>query len=1159
MLQEGGRKHASLQRKVPLQPFVCSVPGDLQQERDYLRTQVFPQLDTLCRTRGTCFKAVDLQWRDGAEATAGSEAEVRSPSQPQHRYDLSSQKLKIGLDCIGRSPFFLCILGHRYGQCRPENSPPLPVTGGEWKGLTAVEKNLYVASRNGYPWVLQDKNQTCSLTELEITQALLSEGPRASFFYFRDYSFQEEEGHISAEEQRALLLRVWSSQTEYERRRVRELKTRIVDSCLPVRFFRSLRELEDLVRADWIHVIDQLYPLDVHSTSVLGQQGSFEHWCNESRVEECCRWGCGKTSLAAWWLREFRKKNPEILVIPQFPGYCSYSNDVRSLLRRCTSLLRQAHYGAQAEWSERMEERVDLGPLTQVVQAFSAAAALGPCVLILDGLDQLTETLGLSTQQVKELKWLPETLPVTTPGPALQGVPTSVLQSIVGKKTGLLPAFLAILGCELRTCGVLREEGEEEGLIEQYLEAESLAELWALVILRWINDYSWCVQTKPKKRGTDPPPHAPKMELRGWVWDALCLLHLSCSGLSEEEILSLLEYLGYREALQVSPQDWALFRSAAGPWLQERPDGQLTFTHQSLGQAMDFLFLRQGGKSRTAYRRALVHVFRRRGCSIANRTRALEEVPWSLEQSKALGKLHTFLTDPKTVEFLMKSPAKRQLKADMVRYWALLTQVGYSPLTSYQSLPIQLHRHDSGGPRDTVTGDVGPGEERTAVGRALITEAEGNGGEVNGLQEPEVKGRLMAFSAEILFCLGKILEAEQALLQAEDFFKQAIKLEKGTTDLLLNTQCGLAELLVHMHQPHRAEMYYRRALDTAQALTTAYPDGTEHVQQTRGHLLCMLCRLLLGRGHTDEVPKILREIRAVNHPSTHPCAEATVKLLQGIYEMGHGDVAAAENCFRVALASRRRWYGTEHELVAEVEEYLAGALEQTCRETEGEAVQLYQHVLQVKEQEVWLHAPTSPLAQPIGCSLAATLLKLGKLLLVSSSQVERREAVNLLERAFDLRVRLLGPDHQLTRETAQTLSVEIAGLRKPSISLLPGSTHSPEGKQTAKGTINSPNNHRLSLPEDRSSYLSVRRAHTRTSYRAQDQESLVQIPLTSCQTSVFGPRSSISDLDPEPRAGPSDRARVLHKSAWYHLPGCNGTVSTVMLVHPQSCKFPKMD
>uniref|UniRef100_A0A4W5KI00 Orc1-like AAA ATPase domain-containing protein n=1 Tax=Hucho hucho TaxID=62062 RepID=A0A4W5KI00_9TELE len=127
----------------------------------------------------------------------------------------------------------------------------------------------------------------------------------------------------------------------------------------------------------------------------------------------CGERGCGKSSLAAWCLQEFRKKNPRIPAIPHCCGINSSSVDIRSVLRHITTELRLAHYGPQAEWSEGLQHHVKPRSFHVVVQAFSAAAALGPCVLVLDGLDRLTGTLGLSMQLV--MPYFPRPLPVGVP------------------------------------------------------------------------------------------------------------------------------------------------------------------------------------------------------------------------------------------------------------------------------------------------------------------------------------------------------------------------------------------------------------------------------------------------------------------------------------------------------------------------------------------------------------------------------------------------------------------------------------------------------------------------------------------------------------------------------------------------------------------------
>lgn len=75
-------------------------------------------------------------------------------------------------------------------------------------------------------------------------------------------------------------------------------------------------------------------------------------------------------------------------------------------------------------------------------------------------------------------------------------LPTSVLQRIERKRQCHLPAFLALIGTELRTCAVLREKEQEMELLQEYVEADSVPELWVKVIHRWVKDFSRTAPTE---------------------------------------------------------------------------------------------------------------------------------------------------------------------------------------------------------------------------------------------------------------------------------------------------------------------------------------------------------------------------------------------------------------------------------------------------------------------------------------------------------------------------------------------------------------------------------------------------------------------------------------------------------------------------------------
>lgn len=73
------------------------------------------------------------------------------------------------------------------------------------------------------------------------------------------------------------------------------------------------------------------------------------------------------------------------------------------------------------------------------------------------------------------------------------------------------------------------------------------------------------------------------------MWDTLCLIHVSRAGLTEPQVLALLEELGYCGNLRVQVLEWSRLRSAFWPWVQEKTNGLLTITHQSLSQAINLL------------------------------------------------------------------------------------------------------------------------------------------------------------------------------------------------------------------------------------------------------------------------------------------------------------------------------------------------------------------------------------------------------------------------------------------------------------------------------------------------------------------------------------------------------------------------------------------
>ncbi|OCT88757.1 tetratricopeptide repeat protein 41 [Xenopus laevis] len=444
----------------PICPYVCSTIKDFQEERNYLNKNIFEQLNHFCYARGTSFKAVDLKW------TVEDQLFHVKP------FNVSDQ-LMLSLKYIERSsPFFICILGHTYGEfvpearCRPFNSSNIS----ELSTLPNVEQKLVVAANSGYPWVLEEGNRECSITELEIHHAAFSRDAGFQYFYFRDHTYIEEQLQTANGEEKKTIISTFESENEYERSKIWELKIRIVDKGFPVRFFKTKEELGELVLKDWRDIIKRLYPLSATPKNI-GHEHSLQHAYNEAFAECLCKdfvpteqsnklltvlgafvfgvltekqcthslesgridcnifhniaarsgstsvlvlygdQGCGKSTIAAKWLHSVRKNNPDVTVISYFVGSSGRSSNIMSFMRYCITVLQCQYFGIQAEDLFTSENDTDMWVFPLLVEVFLSCITLKPCVLLLDGVDGLSGINGLPAEQAKGFLWLPANLP----------------------------------------------------------------------------------------------------------------------------------------------------------------------------------------------------------------------------------------------------------------------------------------------------------------------------------------------------------------------------------------------------------------------------------------------------------------------------------------------------------------------------------------------------------------------------------------------------------------------------------------------------------------------------------------------------------------------------------------------------------------------------
>ncbi|MFC2107448.1 DUF4062 domain-containing protein, partial [Bacteroidota bacterium] len=134
--------------------FISSTFSDMQAERDYLKTFVFPKVEEELQQRRIKLQIVDLRW--GVDTTSIAQEDEREAT-----------VLKVCLDEIKRCrPFFIGLLGDRYGWVPPHERVEQAMAG---------EKIHFDA-----------KNK--SVTELEINFGVLASNEQLmrSVFYFRE-------------------------------------------------------------------------------------------------------------------------------------------------------------------------------------------------------------------------------------------------------------------------------------------------------------------------------------------------------------------------------------------------------------------------------------------------------------------------------------------------------------------------------------------------------------------------------------------------------------------------------------------------------------------------------------------------------------------------------------------------------------------------------------------------------------------------------------------------------------------------------------------------------------------------------------------------------------------------------------------------------------
>ena len=652
--------------------FMSSTFRDMQQEREELVKQIFPELRKRCRERGVEFTDVDLRW--GVTEERSQRGEV----------------LPICLAEIEKCrPYFIGYLGNRYGWVPGAIDPEL------------IKEQSWLKA-----------HQHKSVTELEILHGVL-ENPameKCAFFYFRDPAVSEQIEQKLARES------YYRPEPPESKDKLYALKEEIRNSDYPWQEYQNAQSFGDQVLKDLWTSIDREYPEGTKPSPLERERMDHEAFAEARRKTYIGRAaydqrltdhvtgageplvllgesGAGKSALIANWIKTHCKAQPGNFLITRFIGGTPDSADYVTLLRGIMTEIKARYEPETADTDEQDrltsaqlsgdEKEDDIPSDPQKVREtfpgwLARAAAMeskagSRFILILDGLNQLNDR-----DNAPDLGWLPVVINPhtrlvlsTLPGRSLAALEKRGWSTIKIEPLGIPerdkfivehlarfgkelsdtrrlriihtmqsanPLYLRTLLEELRIFGVHEKLDEK---IDHYLKAQTVEALFTKVLQRYEQDY---------EREED--------DTIGLTREAMSLIWAARNGLSEEELLQLLGKEG-----QLLPQAlWSPLYLAVEESLVNR-SGLLSFFHDFMRHAVESRYLGTKVEKQKVHLH-LADFFDHPGVD----DRKVDELPWQLNKALAWERLKDCIAEP--TMFLKLFTDNR--KYELTSYWLVI-------------------------------------------------------------------------------------------------------------------------------------------------------------------------------------------------------------------------------------------------------------------------------------------------------------------------------------------------------------------------------------------------------------------------------------------------------------------------------------------------------
>lgn len=620
--------------------FISSTFQDMKGERDYLIKKVFPQLRKIAAEYNATVTEVDLRW-------GITEEEANS-----------KRVLELCFREIDNSiPFFIGILGDRYGWCPTKN-------------------DVSVYSLESYKQLPKYIDNKLSVTEMEIQYGVLEREEKIhAYFYIKDSKQKKKYANFD---------------------KLDSLKTTIkTQSRYPVSEYSTLKDLSHQVIKDFMDLISNLFPdnnLPNYTKQYISQEyvlNNLSHayvplqlyydqlndWIKDATSPICVihgESGLGKSALLANWINTLNDAG-HFDVCFYFTHNSRFVNSARLILYyiyRSLAILRDK-FGYDNETEEFLNDNSgDPYNLLEDLLIKSNIEGFAPPIIVIDGIDQLccdelSSLLGVLLSISKYSKVIVSTKNLDIIPELEFSANTSFLEIIPlleNQKKELVSKYLELYGKRMTDIQINRIVNDTQCNNTQILRS-LLDELLTFGIFERLSDRI-DYYLRSDSRGFYESMLTRYEEDFGFdiIQDILCLIYFSRKGLTEIELKAI---------TKSSNLDFSEFLVAFNHQLISKV-GRLSFSHNKISEEVYHRYIKGNIEEEIKYRELLIQYFQKKFDLYS-----LKEATWQIYRLKDYKRLFKLL--------IVYKNALKLAFGDyglFIRYWKELYQNGYS-LISY--------------------------------------------------------------------------------------------------------------------------------------------------------------------------------------------------------------------------------------------------------------------------------------------------------------------------------------------------------------------------------------------------------------------------------------------------------------------------------------------